>query len=57
MNEMVFVTLFCCRLLRCVLTMVVSMCHVRLDFCIGYGVSLCQCLWCSLCCCMLFVVL
>ena len=34
----------------------VNVFHVSLNFGIVYGVGvLCQCLWCNLCCCMLFV--
>ena len=34
----------------------VNVFHVCLNFGVIYGVRcLCQCLWCSLCCCMLFV--
>ena len=52
MNGMVFVTLLCCQLLRYVLTMACECVSCLSRFLCRLW---CQCMWCSLCCCMLFV--
>ena len=42
--------------LRYVMSMVVCMCFMfDLIFASSKVLGLCQCMWCSLCCCMLFV--